>query len=719
MPDEESDVQVETTGSSEDVKGGEAPTVEERKLAVKEILAKRANLRIDPGLIKLNAAGVLGKGGKGDVSLAILKRDASAPEEVVAVKQLRPESETDEEKFSKAFAHEVDLLADLSHPNIVQMIGFIEDLDGDKAWVIFPWEANGNVREFLASGEWEIPERISLIHSRVSSTCTPVSLRFVMATLNRRLNILVSSTYRATITDFGSARFRRKPSEVRHGATAPIPTVEEYATSAPINLATTGNQLTLTGPAWSLRWAAPEILLEDDVDLPSDIWAAGWVAWEIMTNKVPFADTNSPGVITLKVVQGELPSIREDTDLSQIIKLGSLLMDCWSFDPKTRPTASECFLKIWFIPYIIPSGDRRTSKVRSTALLLQMAAIHSHQGRNESATSLFQQALAIAQPAGDKRPTAEAFRGLANIHLARSKYFEAEESFTKARDISTELNDDLGIEDALRGLGEIYRLTDRLPEAEQSFLKAKEICSRIGDPIGENNALRGLGDIYRSQGRYAEAEGSYTQSKGICTRIGDYVGLANALSGLGNAYRLTERYTEAERSFLQARDACARTGDDLTEATVLRGLGNISDAQTKYAEAVGWFTQAEAISARIGDHLGRAHSLRGLGTVYLGQEKYEESEKSFVQAGEVYVRLGNKTGRANVLFGLGNLRREQARYSEALVLYAEARDIYAFLDKTEDRQAASNFVDAMSKELERLSPTLLHNNTDSTSPVQS
>lgn len=36
-------------------------------------------------------------------------------------------------------------------------------MENDKAWVILPWESNGNVREFLASGEWEIPERVSLV----------------------------------------------------------------------------------------------------------------------------------------------------------------------------------------------------------------------------------------------------------------------------------------------------------------------------------------------------------------------------------------------------------------------------------------------------------------------------------------------------------------------------------------------------------------------------
>ncbi|KIO17504.1 hypothetical protein M407DRAFT_53126, partial [Tulasnella calospora MUT 4182] len=125
----------------------------------------------------------------------------------------------------------------------------------------------------------------------------------------KSLNVLVSASYRAIITDFGSAPF------VPNGS----------------------NQLTLTGPAWSLRWAAPEVALGEPQNLASDIWAAGWICWEVMTNKVPFPDLNSEGAITLKVVQGEVPAAREDTQLSQIVRLCSLMTECWAFDPRNRP----------------------------------------------------------------------------------------------------------------------------------------------------------------------------------------------------------------------------------------------------------------------------------------------------------------------------------------------------------------------------------------------
>ncbi|KIO19027.1 hypothetical protein M407DRAFT_83300, partial [Tulasnella calospora MUT 4182] len=63
---------------------------------------------------------------------------------------------------------ELRLLDKLSHPNIAKIIGFVEDVEKSIAWLVFPWEDNGNLREYLRSGTWEIPERVSLIRDVAS-----------------------------------------------------------------------------------------------------------------------------------------------------------------------------------------------------------------------------------------------------------------------------------------------------------------------------------------------------------------------------------------------------------------------------------------------------------------------------------------------------------------------------------------------------------------------
>ncbi|KIO23967.1 hypothetical protein M407DRAFT_50287, partial [Tulasnella calospora MUT 4182] len=217
------------------------------------------------------------------------------------------------------FVHEVEVMAGLSHENIVRLVGFVEDFENGTAWIVLSWEPNGNVSEFLANGNCEIPERIFLLqiqdtfegikylHTRQPPICHGDLKSF---------NILVSKSYRAVITDFGSAR----------------------AISAPEGEALDND----SGPAWSLRWAAPEVMNGKRPVLSSDIWAAGWVCWEVMTDKVPFPELNAAGVITLTVIQGAVPSPREDGQLGQIVALCSLMTDCWAFDPKTRPSIVRC-----------------------------------------------------------------------------------------------------------------------------------------------------------------------------------------------------------------------------------------------------------------------------------------------------------------------------------------------------------------------------------------
>lgn len=64
---------------------------------------------------------------------------------------------------SEPLAHEVGLLNDLSHANVIKIIGFVEDIDHGVAWMVFCWEYNGNLREFVRSAKWEVPERVSLV----------------------------------------------------------------------------------------------------------------------------------------------------------------------------------------------------------------------------------------------------------------------------------------------------------------------------------------------------------------------------------------------------------------------------------------------------------------------------------------------------------------------------------------------------------------------------
>ncbi|KIO21577.1 hypothetical protein M407DRAFT_80252, partial [Tulasnella calospora MUT 4182] len=136
----------------------------------------------------------------------------------------------------------------------------------------------------------------------------------------KSLNILVNSEFHAIIIDFGSARHLGSD-HFRKDAAA--------------------STLTLTGSTYTIRWAAPELLQDERPCLRSDIWALGWVAYEVMTNTIPFHDIKKDAIVINRVVQGHLPPVTEDARMSLIRALCSMMVKCWSINPEKRPNAEE------------------------------------------------------------------------------------------------------------------------------------------------------------------------------------------------------------------------------------------------------------------------------------------------------------------------------------------------------------------------------------------
>ncbi|KAG9030402.1 hypothetical protein FS837_003283 [Tulasnella sp. UAMH 9824] len=315
-----------------------APDRSTKKLSLEERLSRLSDYRIRETEIE-SIGNPTGKGGKADVVRAKFKRKKGARGKRVAVKKLRCGDSADEEKFSKEFVHEVELLARLSHKNIIKLVGFVEDFKHQKAWIVLDWEPNGNVKDMFRG--------LKYLHSRKPPICHGDL---------KSLNILVNASYRAVITDFGSSRVLGNEdgravdgNDVQHDRRAS--TEVEGGDSTGVTAVASANQLTLTGPVWSLRWAAPELVKEEkQPGLASDIWSAGWVCWEIMTDKVPFEGLKRDSAIMFKVIQGEVPLIHEEADVGQVVALCSLMTDCWRYKSEDRPEVDQCCKEVkWMV----------------------------------------------------------------------------------------------------------------------------------------------------------------------------------------------------------------------------------------------------------------------------------------------------------------------------------------------------------------------------------
>ncbi|KAG8938697.1 hypothetical protein FRC04_007930 [Tulasnella sp. 424] len=674
------------------------------RLCLRAVVEASSKWRVDAKDLVVSGDSAQKRGGSADVvkAMASISQSAgrgdqnSATAREVAVKKFRSSGEANKRTQAAGFANELNLLSELDHDNIVKLIGFVEIAQEDVAWILLQWEENGNLREFVHSQEWVIPKRVSLIydvtcglhylHSRDPPICHGDL---------KSLNILVNSQNRAVITDFGSARkleaHPRRQEESNLVDPSPLSEpilsqVQERGLGL-IQIEECGTFLTLTTPVYTLRWAAPEVLRDEEFSLASDMWAFAWICWEIMTGSLPFNDLRKDTEIILSVARGDLPLVTSNEHISQDGRYheanGEGLRKQYRFhgtDAGTRVIA-DSGANGRTQDRITPTSRQRASEfeIDSVEVLCALGYTKSENQQNKEAKDYFVRALNVAESAGDAMAAAAAKVGQGTVCGRLRGYAEAETLCTAARETYDRLGAEREATDAIWGLAEVYRMWNEYSKAEASYAEVREISARLGAERDGAHAMWGLGEIYRSRNEYSKAEASYTEAREIYARLGADKDVAEASVGLGHVYRSRNKYSKAEASYTEAKEIYARLGAEREVADAIRGLGEVYRWRNEYSKAEASYTEAMEIYARLGDEQKVADAIRGLGEVYRWRNEYSKAEASYTEAKEIYVRLGAEMDVARAVWGLGDVYRLWDKYPKAEASYVEAKEIYARL----------------------------------------
>ncbi|KIO33585.1 hypothetical protein M407DRAFT_17548 [Tulasnella calospora MUT 4182] len=622
------------------------------RICPRKVLESLSDIRIEKSRIQPLADREPKAGGKADVQEAILLPEqpiySSEPSvaEYVAVKKVRFDEETDDDRVLASFAHEVNLLNDLFHENVVEIIGFVEDTKEGIAWMLFAWEQNGNLREFVRSVDWELPERASL------------------------LNILVNSGNRAVITDFGSARAICNAAREARGdrpmrMEQQLPPEDSMA-SFKAEVAPTGESITMTGPAWTIRWAAPELLEGRLPDLASDIWAFGWIYWEIITGNFPFSNENNI-TIALRIVRGDIPDVRDNSQLQQMKALCSLMMECWRLDASKRPSVIQCRTMLSSLVSSVPSSRHVNNlpSSRSCGLCYALGWMQYKNGHMHEARRNLEQSSVIAKSVGDEETNASSLLALGELYHFTDEYSRAESLYIEARNSFSRVSDWSGIGQSVMGLGEVYKTQREYSKAEDAYTEARSIYSKMVDRLGVAHFVKRLGDVYYLRSEYSKAEDAFTEPRDVYFEIGGEGGFTDSLRRLGGVYLMRGEYSEAEEAYTQARDICAHSGDQLSLAESMEGLGDVYRMQREYSKAESAYTEAREVCSRIGYQNGVAASIQGLGDVYQTRSEYSKAEDAYTEARDIFSRTGGQRGVAESVQRLGEVYCMQSKYFKA------------------------------------------------------
>jgi serine/threonine-protein kinase len=230
----------------------------------------------------------LGRGGMG----VVFKAWEESLQRFVAIKMLG-DALTDDENLVARFLREARSVADLNHPNIVQV--FAVDTHEGRPYFAMEFVEGESLSELIRSSRRIEPQRAVTLLKEVASGLSAAHDKGVVHRDIKPDNIMLTKHGGVKVVDFGVAR------------------VDDPNT-----------KLTATGMAVGTpNYISPEVCLGLDVDKRSDLFSMGVVLYEMLTGETPF-DADSPLEMMTNVVQSEVPDITSlnpsiDAGLRQIL----------------------------------------------------------------------------------------------------------------------------------------------------------------------------------------------------------------------------------------------------------------------------------------------------------------------------------------------------------------------------------------------------------------
>ncbi len=674
---------------------------------------------------------LLGSGGVGRVYLATRETEF---QKQVAVKLLKRGMDTDE--LVRRFVSERQILAQLEHPNVANLLDGGATADG-RHYLVMEYVDGSPIDRYCSDNLLDVPQRLKLF----LKVCDAVHFAHRNLVVHRDLkpsNILVGQDGEPKLLDFGIAKLLRPESFPQ----TVLPTAPGWRAMTP-------------------EYASPEQVRGGLISTASDVYSLGMVLYELLTGRRPYRlDSRSlmdveravctvppvrPSRAVTRQLEGEEPPATgtyygvDRKKLKQRLTgdLDNILLMALEKEPERRyqsvdQLAADLRRHLDNLPVLARKDSLfyRSSKfARRHRLPLAVVSIFALMLLVFVATLVVQQGQILRQ-----RDRAELVSGFLESLFENSDPSRERGESVLARslldkgaiDIKARLRDQPGLQGDLLGtMGRSYTHLGLYAEAEELLQRSLALRRQsYGDEDPSvATAKYLLADLYVEQGVYDRAEPLAREALQMhldalgekhAAVVHDRMLLAGIDQRLGNLVKAAQLFLQAEAGARELKDedllvkVLSRRGHfelsvgnntaargALEEAlTIARGLygeihpevalilGQLAELEktSDFDRAASLFEDAIAIQRRVfrEPHADLAKMLNGLAVLEKARGKYAEAEALFNEVMTIQNQVYTEPTIivASTLNNLAGLKKEQGDMARAEALYTQSLEIH-------------------------------------------
>jgi len=255
---------------------------------------------------------------------------------------------------------------------------------------------------------------------------------------------------------------------------------------------------------------------------------------------------------------------------------------------------------------LAPSANAQPEPVPPVDTLLAHARERMRTEPGE-ALQMAEEALALAQHAGDTSAEARSLRTVGDIHYAQNRLDQALGRLTDARQLFETIGDRAGLAGVLNAVGYVYERRGEIPPALRAHLQSLELYEQLGDEENVARVTSCIGVFYMTHEDAARAVRYHRRAVQLYRTLDQPRNLALSYSNLGAALVDAGDYDEAIRSLRHALTFPEAGADQRVTAAASNNLGAALNRSGRPAEALKYLHEALRTAEKVGfDHLAEA-----------------------------------------------------------------------------------------------------------------